>query len=93
MSKRIDLVNNLYPTTKFIGVIVIILSAFIVPGWKYSYSIFFVCALIALGSGKLKSYLIITVNSLLVLILLIFLMQSILILLKEIFYKIGFINI
>lgn len=93
MSKRIDLVNNLYPTTKFIGVIVIILSAFIVPGWKYSYSIFFVCALIALGSGKLKSYLIITVNSLLVLILLIFLMQSILIPSKEILYKIGFINV
>ena len=83
MSKRIDLVKNLYPTTKFIGVIVIILSAFIVPGWKYSYSIFFVCALIALISGKLKVYLLITVNSLGILIF-----PS-----GEILYKIGFINV
>ena len=93
LSRKINLVNNLYPTTKFIGVIVIILSAFIVPGWKYSYSIFFVCALIALISGELKEYLIITINSLGILILLIFLMQSVLIPSGEILYKIGFINI
>ena len=93
MSKRIDLVNNLYPTTKFIGVIVIILSAFIVPGWKYSYSIFFVCALIALVSGKLKGYLLITVNSLGILIFFMFLIQSVLIPSGEILYKIGFINV
>ena len=93
MSKRIDLVNNLYPTTKFIGVIVIILSAFIVPGWKYSYSIFFVCALIALISGKLKGYLLITVNSLGILIFFMFLIQAVLIPSGEILYKIGFINV
>ena len=93
MSKRIDLVKNLYPTTKFIGVIVIILSAFIVPGWKYSYSIFFVCALIALISGKLKGYLLITVNSLGILIFFMFLIQAVLIPSGEILYKIGFINV
>ena len=93
MSKRIDLVKNLYPTTKFIGVIVIILSEFIVPGWKYSYSIFFVCALIALISGKLKGYLLITVNSLGILIFFMFLIQAVLIPSGEILYKIGFINV
>ena len=93
MSRKIDLVNNLYPTTKFIGVIVIILSAFIVPGWKYSYSIFFVCALIALISGKLKGYLLITVNSLGILIFFMFLIQAVLIPSGEILYKIGFINV
>ena len=93
MSKRIDLVKNLYPTTKFIGVIVISLSAFIVPGWKYSYSIFFVCALIALISGKLKGYLLITVNSLGILIFFMFLIQAVLIPSGEILYKIGFINV
>ncbi len=90
---KINLIEKLYPTTKLIVVLILILSAFIIPGYKYSYSIFVLCLLLALISGKIKSFLLISLNSLGLLILLVFVMQSMLIPSSEVLYKFSFISI
>ena len=55
MEKRIT--KKLYPTTNLLLAIVLIISAFIVPDYRYSYFIFIICGVIVYFYGKLNTYL------------------------------------
>lgn len=88
-----NFIDKLYPTTKFIGAIALIVSAFIIPGYIYSYSILIICGVIAFLSGKLEEFLKITLKSLFVLVIIIFIMQSIFLPGGEVWFKLGFIPV
>lgn len=88
-----NFIDKLYPTTKFLGAVALILSAFIIPGYVYSYSILIICAVIALLAGKLGEFIKITAKSLFVLVIIIFIMQSIFLPGGEVWFKLGFISV
>ena len=91
MEKRIT--KKLYPTTNLLLAIVLIISAFIVPDYRYSYFIFIICGVIVYFYGTLNTYLKQVFRSLILLFIIIFIIQSILIPGKEVLIKLGFISI
>jgi len=71
-----NFVRNLYPVTKLTFVICIILSVFFVPNCLYSIFCFSLIILISIASGVFKQF-IKSMNGIFILIVLIFIMQSI----------------
>lgn len=74
MEKK-NYILNLYPTTKLLMIMAIIVSTFIIPGYIYAYMCFPICILIAYRCGKLKEFLKFVKSGLLFLIIAIFIMQ------------------
>ena len=88
-----NFIDKLYPTTKFLLAVALIISAFIIPGYIYSYFVLVICAVIAILAGKLEEFIKIVLKSLCVLVVIIFIMQSIFLPGGEVWFKIGFISV
>ena len=74
--KSKNLILDLYPTTKFLITLFIIISVFVVKGYLYGYLMVPVCLLLALYAGVFKELLGLLIKTLLVLCTFIFLIQS-----------------
>ncbi|MBM4761244.1 energy-coupling factor transporter transmembrane component T [Bacillus sp. B15-48] len=74
MKKINDVILNLYPTTKFLFVLFVLLTAFIVPGFIYQYSLLLVALVIALLAGK-PTVVNLVIKGLIPIVLIIFLLQ------------------
>ena len=51
-----NILKELYPTTKLFLALVLFISAFIIPGWPYSYFLAVVCGIVAFLYGKAELY-------------------------------------
>src|SRR5699024_8913785 len=75
--KKIEqFIVNLYPTTKFFIVLFLALSAFITPGYIWSYLVLPVCMFIAFFAGCFKEFSNLAIKALLLIVLFIFLLQE-----------------
>ncbi|RRD38883.1 energy-coupling factor transporter transmembrane protein EcfT [Leptotrichia sp. OH3620_COT-345] len=88
-----NIFRRLYPTTKLMMTFTLIMSAFVIPGYIYSYLIFLICGIIVYFCGKLKEYTKQVFKSLILLFIIIFIIQGILISKGEIWFKLGFISV
>ena len=87
------ILKELYPTTKLFLALVLFISAFIIPGWTYSYFLAVICGIIAFLYEKAEPYIKRIFFSLFWLIAVIFIIQSIFIPSGEVWIKLGFISI
>lgn len=67
--------QNLYPTTKFLYVLFVIITSFVVPGYAYSFSMLLLTILIAKLAGKATNVLNLVIKGLVPIATLIFLLQ------------------
>lgn len=67
--------QNLYPTTKFLYVLFVIITSFVVPGYAYPFSILLLTILIAILAGKATNVLNLVIKGLVPIATLIFLLQ------------------
>ncbi|GAA0485786.1 energy-coupling factor transporter transmembrane component T [Salinibacillus aidingensis] len=88
-----NFILNLYPSTKFMLPLFVTISIFFVPGYLYAYLMLPLCILIAFFAGKAKELVNLVVKGLLVLVLFIFIIQSVIAPGEEIFWSWGIISI
>ncbi len=88
-----NFVLNLYPSTKLMLPIFVAISIFLVPSYYYAYMMLPLCMVIALLAGKLKEFMELVIKGLLVLVLFIFIMQSIIAPGEEILWNWGIISV
>lgn len=69
-------IQALYPSTKFLVVLFVFVTVFIVPGYIYPYLMLPICILIAFLGGVLKDFLNLVMKSLFIIALFIFILQS-----------------
>lgn len=67
---------HLYPTTKFLVILFLCISVFIVPGYLYAYSVLFICMFIAYLAGYFKEFSNLAIKALLLIVVFIFILQS-----------------
>lgn len=82
-------IKTLYPSTKFFTALFIGVSAFLVPTYWYGFVGFLFCILIACVVGEGKSYLKTIRNSLMVLVIFMFLMRALFAQGQDIVYTLG----
>ncbi|WP_240510226.1 energy-coupling factor transporter transmembrane component T [Virgibacillus profundi] len=76
MNKIQQFIVNLYPTTKFLIVLFLALSAFITPGYIWSYLVLPICMFLAYLAGCFKEFSNLAIKALLLIVLFIFLLQA-----------------
>lgn len=69
-------VLNLYPTTKFLLVLFLCISIFLIPGYLYAYSVLFICMFIAYLAGSFKEFSDLAIKALMLIVVFIFILQS-----------------
>lgn len=76
MEKLGTFILNLYPTTKFLFAVFLMITPLLLPGYLYSYLVPVLCLIIAIIAGKTKLYVDIVFKGLLSIVFMIFLLQS-----------------
>ncbi|WP_419887637.1 energy-coupling factor transporter transmembrane component T [Neobacillus niacini] len=76
MKKLGSFILNLYPTTKFLFAVFLMITPLLLPGYLYSYLVPVLCLIIAILAGKTKLYVDIVFKGLLSIVFMIFLLQS-----------------
>lgn len=76
MQKLRTFILNLYPTTKFLCALFLMITPLLLPGFLYSYLVPVLCLIIAMLSGKTKLFVNIVFKGLLSIVIMIFLLQS-----------------
>lgn len=93
MHDEVNKVINLYPSTKFFALLFIAISVMIVPGYLYAYMIYPVCLLIAYLAKRFKTFFSLTIKSLLLIVIFIFILQSVFIPGEDILWSYGIVTI
>lgn len=75
MKKVNELIKDLYPTTKFLFVLFVIITSFLMPGYIYQFSMLIVAVFFGILAGKAKHILNLIVKGLIPIVTLIFLLQ------------------
>jgi cobalt transport protein len=89
-----DNLKQLYPLTKLFIALTLLVSSFIISNYIYSYFMIIICGIIAVCFGVgLKSYMKRIFFSLFLLLLAIFIIQSVFLHSGEILFKIGFVSV
>lgn len=77
MPNKGNFILNLYPSTKFMLPLFVTISIFLVPSYLYAYMMLPLCIVIALKAGVAKQFLNLIIKGLLLLVLFIFIIQSV----------------
>ncbi|MFE0558327.1 energy-coupling factor transporter transmembrane component T [Paenibacillus sp. NPDC058910] len=84
---------DLYPTTKMLAVFFVIISALMLPGYIYQYSILPIIIIIALLAGRFKLFISVFCKTIIVIVLFIFIFQVFLIPGETVLYEWRFLSI
>ncbi|KNF09742.1 ABC-type cobalt transport system, permease component CbiQ [Gottschalkia purinilytica] len=76
LDKEQNFILGLYPTTKLLFTLLMIVSVFLIPGYVYAYSTIIIYCIIAGMAGKLNEYIKLIFKTMLILVIVIFAMQA-----------------
>lgn len=76
MTAKPNVIENLYPSTKFYLVLFFAVTVFIVPSYWYAYAVLPVCMILAYFAGCFKEFSNLALKALLLIVVFIFILQS-----------------